>query len=107
MKTSKRLISAGTAIVCALSMCACGSSSSGNASSNNSSAAEKDTSVADETNQDESKTSTDNGMTLITYEPDFYDEILNLDSVKALYKDIDDSVNGLGTILQNELKKQK
>ena len=57
--------------------------------------------------EDNLKTLTDNGMTLITYEPDFYDEILNLDSVKALYKDIDDSVNGLGTILQNELKKQK
>ena len=48
----------------------------------------------------------DGGMTLITYEPDFYDGILALDAVKALYKDIDENqINGLGTLLQAELAK--
>ena len=39
------------------------------------------------------------GMTIITYPADFYDSILNLDGVKALYTDIDGQVNGLATKL--------
>ena len=46
------------------------------------------------------------GMTLIEYDADFYDSILNLDGVQALYKEIDgNQVNGLGTLLVNELSK--
>ena len=45
----------------------------------------------------------DGGMTITEYDADFYDTILNLDTVKQLYADIDAKVNGLGTILQNEL----
>ncbi len=46
------------------------------------------------------------GMTLIEYDADFYDTILNLDGVKALYKQIDeDQVNGLGSLLVAELGK--
>ena len=46
------------------------------------------------------------GMTLIEYDAEFYDTILNLDAVKALYTDIDtNQINGLGTILQTELAK--
>lgn len=45
----------------------------------------------------------DGGMTLIEYEDSFYDEILNLDAVKALYQDIDAQVNGLGTLLTEAL----
>lgn len=48
----------------------------------------------------------DGGMTLIEYEADFYDSILALDSVQAVYTDIDNNqVNGLGTLLVNELSK--
>lgn len=48
----------------------------------------------------------DGGMTLIEYDADFYDTILSLDSVQAVYSDIDnDQVNGLGTLLVNELSK--
>ena len=42
-------------------------------------------------------------MTIIEYGPEFFDEILALPAVKELYKKIDDSVGGLGTVLQNEL----
>ena len=46
------------------------------------------------------------GMTLIEYDAALYDNILNLDAVKALYTDIDtNQINGLGTLLQNELAK--
>lgn len=46
----------------------------------------------------------DGGMTLIEYAPEFYDGILGLDAVKALYTEIDtNQINGLGTILQNVL----
>lgn len=46
------------------------------------------------------------GMTLIEYDADFYDSILNLDAVQAVYSDIDDNqVNGLGTLLVGELSK--
>ena len=48
----------------------------------------------------------DGGMTLIEYEDSFYDEILALDSVQALYTEIDENqVNGLGTLLVAELAK--
>ena len=48
---------------------------------------------------------TDGGMQLIEYDDAFYDEILNLDGVKALYRTIDDEqVNGLGTLLMESLK---
>ena len=35
---------------------------------------------------------------------DFFDEVLAPDSVKQLYQDIDQSVDGLGTILQESLE---
>lgn len=44
------------------------------------------------------------GMTITEYEPSFYDEILALDTVKALYEKIDADVNGLGTALQAALE---
>lgn len=48
----------------------------------------------------------DGGMTLIEYDADFYDTVLNLEGVQALYKEIDENqVNGLGTLLVNELGK--
>ena len=48
----------------------------------------------------------DGGMTLIEYDNDFYDTVLALEGVQALYKDIDENqVNGLGTLLVNELGK--
>ena len=43
------------------------------------------------------------GMTITEYPAEFYDEILALDAVKALYEKIDADVNGLGTALQNTL----
>ena len=46
-------------------------------------------------------------MTIINYDKAFFDQILNLDTVKKLYKDIDSQVNGLGTTLQNELAGKK
>ena len=45
------------------------------------------------------------GMTMIEYPDSFYDEVLALDGVKALYADIDSKVGGLGTTLQEELAK--
>lgn len=45
------------------------------------------------------------GMTLVTYKKDFYDAVLALPGVKALYSDIDKQVNGLGTLLMKELDK--
>ena len=48
----------------------------------------------------------DKGMTLIDYDADFYDSILNMDSVQALYEDIDtNQINGLGALLVAELGK--
>lgn len=41
----------------------------------------------------------DGGMTLIEYDAAFFDEILGMDSVKALYDDIDAQVEGLGSKL--------
>lgn len=53
--------------------------------------------------QENKKKLQDGGMTIIEYGPEFFDEILALPAVKELYKKIDDSVGGLGTVLQNEL----
>ena len=44
------------------------------------------------------------GMEMVEYPPEFYDQILALDGVKALYADIDNQVKGLGTTLQTALK---
>jgi TRAP-type C4-dicarboxylate transport system substrate-binding protein len=54
---------------------------------------------------DSKKTLEDGGMTITEYDDSFYDQVLALDGVKDLYKQIDESVNGLGTTLQNELEK--
>ena len=43
------------------------------------------------------------GMTIIEYPAEFYDEILALDGVKALYAQIDEAVGGLATTLQESL----
>ena len=46
----------------------------------------------------------DGGMTIIEYDADFYDSILNIPAVQKLYKDIDENqVNGLGTKLVDAL----
>ena len=45
----------------------------------------------------------DGGMTIIEYAPEFYDELLALDGVQALYKQIDEAVGGLATTLQESL----
>ena len=45
----------------------------------------------------------DSGMELIEYDDSFFQEILALDSVTALYDQINEDVNGLGTILQEAL----
>lgn len=47
----------------------------------------------------------ENGMTIIEYDNAFFDEVLALEDVQALYADIDGQVNGLGTTLQEELAK--
>ena len=54
--------------------------------------------------EDNKKILTDGGMTLVEYDAAFYDEILALEGVQALYKEIDENqINGLGTILQETL----
>lgn len=46
----------------------------------------------------------DGGMTLIEYDADFYDSILAMDSVQAIYDDIDNNqINGLGSKLMAAL----
>lgn len=45
----------------------------------------------------------ENGMTLIEYDQDFFDEILAIPAVQDLYKSIDADTNGLASILQQEL----
>lgn len=45
----------------------------------------------------------DSGMELIEYDSKFFEEILSLDSVQALYDKINNEVNGLGTVLQEAL----
>ena len=57
-----------------------------------------------EIDEQNKQTLVDKGMTLIEYDNAFYDEILNLDTVKKLYSDIDSQVNGLGTTLQEALE---
>lgn len=52
---------------------------------------------------DNKKVLEDGGMTIIEYDADFYDNILNLDGVKELYTKIDTDINGLGTLLQEAL----
>ena len=47
---------------------------------------------------------TQGGMEIISYDDSFYDDILALDTVKALYASIDDQTGGLGSILQEELQ---
>ena len=44
-----------------------------------------------------------NGMTLITYDKSFYEEVLAIDGVKELYSQIDTDTNGLASTLQKEL----
>lgn len=47
----------------------------------------------------------DGGMTLVEYDAEFYDNILAMDSVKALYDDIDkNQINGLGSKLMAALE---
>lgn len=45
----------------------------------------------------------DGGMEVVDYEASFYQEVLELDGVVALYEKIDNDVHGLGTMLQEEL----
>lgn len=45
----------------------------------------------------------DGGMTLIEYDADFYNSILALESVQAVYDDINKQIGGLGTLLVEEL----
>lgn len=54
--------------------------------------------------EDNKQALVDAGMTLIEYENAFYDEILALDTVQALYEKIDGQINGLGTTLQEALE---
>ena len=55
---------------------------------------------------DNKKTLEDGGMTIIEYDASFFDEILSLPAVQAVYDDINNNqVNGLGTLLVGELSK--
>ena len=54
---------------------------------------------------DNKKILTDGGMILTEYDAAFYDEILAVQGVQDLYKNIDAAVGGLGTKLQAELAK--
>ncbi len=49
------------------------------------------------------KTMADKGVTIIEYDNAFFDELLGLDSVKALYSDIDGQTGGLGSLLVKSL----
>ncbi|MBQ3131275.1 MAG: TRAP transporter substrate-binding protein [Clostridia bacterium] len=54
--------------------------------------------------EDNKKLLTDSGMTLIQYDEEFYEEVLALEGVQALYRDIDENqAKGLGTLLQQVL----
>lgn len=54
--------------------------------------------------EESKQTLIDGGMQLIEYGESFYDEVLNLDGVKALYDEINSTqVNGLGTLLTESL----
>ena len=58
----------------------------------------------EEIDQANKQTLVDGGMTLIEYDNAFYEEILALDGVQALYTEIDENqVNGLATLLQEAL----
>ena len=48
---------------------------------------------------DNKKALEEGGMTIIEYAPEFYDEILALDGVQAVYASIDEQTNGLGSLL--------
>ena len=45
------------------------------------------------------------GMTLVTYGPEFYQEVRNQPAVQELYKKIDAQTGGLGTLMVEELGK--
>lgn len=47
------------------------------------------------------------GMKIQEYDHEFYDEVLALPGVQGLYNNIDKQVDGLGTILQDELEAAK
>ncbi len=49
----------------------------------------------------------DAGMSIITYEDSFFDEVLALDGVKSLYSDINEQVGGLGDTLTSSLEAAK
>ena len=53
--------------------------------------------------EDSKQIMVDSGIELIEYDDSFFQEILALDSVTALYDQINEDVNGLGTILQEAL----
>lgn len=53
--------------------------------------------------QDNKETLKKKGMTLVTYEKSFYDQILALPGVQALNQKINEQVGGLGTLLTKEL----
>lgn len=53
------------------------------------------------------KTMQDAGVQVIEYDDSFFNEILNMDSVKKVYTDIDSQTNGLSTTLVNVLKASK
>lgn len=56
--------------------------------------------------KDNKKILKDGGMTIIEYDNSFYDEILALPAVQNVYDDINNNqINGLGTLLVNELDK--
>ena len=44
------------------------------------------------------------GMIVTEYDKTLFDQVLAIDSIKELYKEIDQQVNGLGTTLQEELE---
>ena len=53
--------------------------------------------------QDNKETLKKKGMTLVTYEKSFYDQVLALPGVQALNQKINEQVGGLGTLLTKEL----
>ncbi len=46
----------------------------------------------------------DGGMELVEYDDAFFEEVLALDSVQALYADIDEQTGGLGSLMLEELQ---
>lgn len=53
--------------------------------------------------QENKKLLEDGGMTVVSYDTSFFDEILALDGIQSLYQQINESTNGLAQILQDEL----